>query len=413
MTGHMKGDAMTDRQPTPAAADLARGTPLKYLDKALGSLRDLGLVPENTASQEAPIVALLDQITDLDHDRVVAITRTLAQASLFNDVVRKQVEAMEIGTRYEDITKSFNSIRDDAKAMVDQLDDGKLSTFERISNVWMKVSRGDISSRFDKIKDTFLDVTKDAQDQIQREHFILEAYRDFRGALKESEVLAFEVLKKGEAELAAAKEDVNHSMSAVDAYTGDDLAERARLELARDEQVRALQLTEKRYQIAKDLSDNLTISYNTSEVVMARLMQTNTAKERVRAQAVSFFSTNETVLTALTATFTGLFGLNESTRALDAMTKGVSDSLDTLSDIGGKVQEAALKAGYGPTVRAESVKRLVESVVNYQERSVEIIDDMRKQATVNAAEIRTAVEDGKRRLARLAEQGAALTSLDG
>ena len=404
---------MTDQQPTPTAADLARGTPLKYLDKALGSLRNLGLVPENTASQEAPIVALLDQISDLDHDRVVAITRTLAQASLFNDVVRKQVEAMEIGTRYEDITKSFNSIRDDAKSMVDQLDDGKLSTFERISNVWMKVSRGDISSRFDKIKDTFLDVTKDAQDQIQREHFILEAYRDFRGALKESEVLAFEVLKKGEAELAAAKENVNHSMSAVDAYTGDDLAERARLELARDEQVRALQLTEKRYQIAKDLSDNLTISYNTSEVVMARLMQTNTAKERVRAQAVSFFSTNETVLTALTATFTGLFGLNESTRALDAMTKGVSDSLDTLSDIGGKVQEAALKAGYGPTVRAESVKRLVESVVNYQERSVEIIDDMRKQATVNAAEIRTAVEDGKRRLARLAEQGAALTSLDG
>jgi len=409
----MKGDAMTDQQPTPTAADLARGTPLKYLDKALGSLRNLGLVPENTASQEAPIVALLDQISDLDHDRVVAITRTLAQASLFNDVVRKQVEAMEIGTRYEDITKSFNSIRDDAKSMVDQLDDGKLTTFERISNVWMKVSRGDISSRFDKIKDTFLDVTKDAQDQIQREHIILEAYRDFRGALKESEVLAFEVLKKGEAELAAAKENVNHSMSAVDAYTGDDLAERARLELARDEQVRALQLTEKRYQIAKDLSDNLTISYNTSEVVMARLMQTNTAKERVRAQAVSFFSTNETVLTALTATFTGLFGLNESTRALDAMTKGVSDSLDTLSDIGGKVQEAALKAGYGPTVRAESVKRLVESVVNYQERSVEIIDDMRKQATVNAAEIRTAVEDGKRRLARLAEQGAALTSLDG
>ncbi len=404
---------MTDQQPTPTAADLARGTPLKYLDKAFGSLRNLGLVPENTASQEAPIVALLDQISDLDHDRVVAITRTLAQASLFNDVVRKQVEAMEIGTRYEDITKSFNSIRDDAKSMVDQLDDGKLSTFERISNVWMKVSRGDISSRFDKIKGTFLDVTKDAQDQIQREHIILEAYRDFRGALKESEVLAFEVLKKGEAELAAAKENVNHSMSAVDAYTGDDLAERARLELARDEQVRALQLTEKRYQIAKDLSDNLTISYNTSEVVMARLMQTNTAKERVRAQAVSFFSTNETVLTALTATFTGLFGLNESTRALDAMTKGVSDSLDTLSDIGGKVQEAALKAGYGPTVRAESVKRLVESVVNYQERSVEIIDDMRKQATVNAAEIRTAVEDGKRRLARLAEQGAALTSLDG
>ncbi len=404
---------MTDQQPVPATTELARGTPLKYLDKALGGLRDLGLVPENTSSQETPIVALLSQISDLDRDRVVAITRTLAQASLFNDVVRQQVEAMHVATRYEDLTKSFNSIRDDAKMMVDQLDDGKLSTFERLANVWMKVTRGDIANRFDKIKSTYLDVTKDAQDQIQREHAILEAYRDFRGALKESEVLAFEVLKKGEAELEAAKAAVNESMAAVDAYQGEDLAERARLELARDEKVRALQLTDKRYQIAKDLSDNLTISYNTSEVVMARLMQTNTAKERVRAQAVSFFSTNETVLTALTATFTGLFGLNEATRSLVAMTKGVSDSLDTLSDIGGKVQEAALKAGYGPTVRAESVKRLVDSVVNYQERSLEIIDEMREQATSNAAEIRTAVEDGKRRLARLAEQGATLTTTDG
>ena len=146
---------------------------------------------------------------------------------------------------------------------------------------------------------------------------------------------------------------------------------------------------------------------------MARLVQTNTAKERVRAQAVSFFSTNETVLTALTATFTGLFGLNESTRTVEAMTKGVSDSLDTLSDIGGKVQEAALKVGYGPTIRAEAVKRLVESVVDYQERSIEIIDEMRQQATANAAEIRTAVEDGKRRLARLAERGAALNAPNG
>lgn len=397
----------------PLPTELSRGTPLKYLDKALDGLRGLGLMPANTSTQEAPIVALLNQISDLDHERVVAITRTLAQASLFNDVVRQQVEAMEVGTRYEAITHSFNSIRDDAKAMVDQLDDGRLSTFERLANIWMKATRGDIATRFDKIKQNYLAVTKDAQGQIDREHAILEAYRDFRGALKESEVLAFEVLKQGEAELDAAKAAVNAAMAAVDAYTGDDLAERARLELARDEKVRELQLSDKRYQVAKDLSDNLTISYNTSEVVMARLMQTNTAKERVRAQAVSFFSTNETVLTALTATFTGLFGLNEATRTLDAMKKGVSDSLETLSDIGGKVQEAALRAGYGPTIRADAVKRLVDSVVNYQERSLEIIADMREQATTNAAEIRTAVEDGKRRLARLAEQGAALSSADG
>src|SRR5690606_8089365 len=107
--------------------------------------------------------------------------RVLTQSSAFNEVVRTQVAAMNVGERYEDITSSFNSIRDDAKGMVDQLDDGKLDIFERASNVWMKVSRGDIASRFDKIKDTYLSVSKDTKDQIDREHTILEAYRDFRG----------------------------------------------------------------------------------------------------------------------------------------------------------------------------------------------------------------------------------------
>jgi len=113
------------------------------------------------------------------------------------------------------------------------------------------------------------------------------------------------------------------------------------------------------------------------------------------------------VLTALSASFTGLHGLNESTRTLDAMKEGVSKSLEDLADIGGKVQEAALKAGYGPTIRAEAVKKLVTSVVNYQERSRAIISEMRELSTKNAAEIRDAVESGKQRLAKLVQSGEA------
>ena len=382
-------------------------SPMQYLDKAMNGLHDLGLLPE-AEGQEAPIVALLNQISDLDEERVVAISRTLNQASLFNDVVREQVQAMEIGTRYEDITRAFNSIRDDAKSMVDQVEDGRIDTFERLGNVWMKVTRGDIATRFGKIKETYLDVTSATQDQIQREATILEAYRDFRGALKQSEVLAFEVLQTAQAKLDAAKAELEQAMKVVEAYTGEDLAARAKLEMTRDEKVRSLQNEEKRYQIAKDLSDNLTISYNTSEVVMARLMQTTHAKERVYAQALSFFSTNEVVLTALTASFTGMFGLHEGTRTVEAMKEGVSQSLEVLAEIGGKVQEAAVKAGYGPTVRADAVKKLVDSVVAWQTKSHEIIAEMRRQSTANAKEIRDAVEDGKRRMAKLAEQGKGL-----
>ncbi|MEM7253692.1 MAG: cell surface protein, partial [Pseudomonadota bacterium] len=68
-----------------------------------------------------------------------------------------------------------------------------------------------------------------------------------------------------------------------------------------------------------------------------------------------------------------------------------------------------VRAGYGPTIRAESVKRLVDSVVGWQTRSQEIINEMRRLSTQNAQEIRDAVEEGKRQLARLAQQGEGLT----
>ncbi len=387
--------------------DVVVKTPMQYLDKATGALRDLGLMP--TKVEDAPINALLEQISDLEPDKITVIAKTLGQMSVFNDVVRQQTAAMDIGTRYQEIAESFNSIRDDAKKMVDQIEDGKLDILERATNVWMKISRGDIADRFDTIKGKYLEVTRATKDQIQREGTILEAYRDFRGAMKQAEVLALEVLRTGDAKLEKAKADLKVAAEKVGTYAGTEPAERAKLELERDEYLRRTQDEEKRYQIAKDLSDNLTVSYNTSEVIMARLMQTTNAKERVYAQSVSFFSTNDSVLTALKASFTGMFGLHESTQTLEVMKEGMSKSIEVLADIGGKVQEAAVRAGYGPTIRADAVKKLVDSVVGFQERSLGIVAEMRDMSTKNSEEIRTAVEDGKKRIARLVVEGKALT----
>src|SRR5690606_35828882 len=186
--------------------------------------------------------------------------------------------------------------RDDARRLVDQVSDGKIDILERGSNIWMKIARGDIADRFDKIRQIYLSVTQETRNQIEREARILDAYRDFRGALKHAEVMALEVLKKAEEKLDAARKRLDQASSEVAGFTGTEPAERAKLELARDERLRELQDEEKRYQIAKDLSDNLTIAYNTSEVIMARLMQTTSAKERVYGQAVAFFSTNDSVL---------------------------------------------------------------------------------------------------------------------
>nr|WP_321455436.1 cell surface protein [uncultured Cohaesibacter sp.] len=382
-------------------AEILANTALQYLDKAMTTLRDLGLVTDET--EETPIVGLLEKIADIEPEKIAIITRTLQQMSVFNEVVRQQVAEMSVGQRYEKISEAFDSIRDDAKTMVDQIEDGKIDMFERATNAWMKISRGDIASRFDTIKDTYLEVSRDTKANIEREQLILEAYRDFRGALKHGEVAALEILKAAEAKLNEAKAGLSEASNNVASFPEDgEVAERAKLELLRDEHLRRVQHEEGRYQIAKDLADNLTISYNTSDVVMARLMQSTNAKERVYQQAVSFFSTNESVLTALKASFTGLFGLHEATETLNEMKEGVSKSLEVLAEIGGKVQEEALKAGYGPTIRADAVKKLVDSVVNFQVRSVEIVSEMREQSTRNSEEIRNAVEDGKKRLARLA-----------
>ena len=154
--------------------------PMRYLDKAMTALRDMGLpLPPPGAAQENPITGLLQKVSDLDPDRVALIARVLVQATNFNEMVREQIRAVEIGQRYEDITASFNSIRDDAREMVRQVEDGRISTGERLSNIWQKVTRGDIADRFDRIRRTYVEVSRDTMDQVEREHAILAARRTY------------------------------------------------------------------------------------------------------------------------------------------------------------------------------------------------------------------------------------------
>jgi len=69
----------------------------------------------------------------------------------------------------------------------------------------------------------------------------------------------------------------------------------------------------------------------------------------------------------------------------------------------------SLRAGYGPTIKAESVKKLLDSVINFQEKSHSLITEMRELSTRNEQEIRQAVEDGKRRMVQLTAAGQQLS----
>lgn len=232
---------------------------------------------------------------------------------MFNAAIREQLQGMDIASRYADITTSFNSIREDSQQMVEWMADGKLDFKERMSMNWMKLRRRSVPDRFNSIRDTYLTVAKSANDQISRENTILEAYHDFRMALKTAEVDAQGVLKVADQALNACKTKLQECSTAVEGYTGTDAAERSKLELSRDEALRAVQDEDKSYQIVKDIADDLKTSYNAAELVFARLQQTHTVKERLYQRSVTFFATNEVVFSGLAATFTAIGGLSEAT----------------------------------------------------------------------------------------------------
>lgn len=373
--------------------------PMKYLDKAVTTLRNLGL----PAPQEShvPAVAQITQLASLDETRVITIARVLQHSSHFNAVMRDEIATAKVSDRYTVIVGGFDSIRDDAKRMVDQLADGKIDFREKTQNLWMNLTRGDIPSRFAKIKETYLEVSRDSGGQLEREKNILNMYMDFRLSMKEAEIQAHELLKLQTAVRDQAKANLESAQAAATAADPTDQATLGRLVLVRDEAIRTLQDEDARFQIAKDLADNLQIAYATSEAVMARVQQSHEVKKRVHARSVSFFATSETVFTALNAAFTTQMGLHETTETLNAMTDGISKGLESISEVGDDLLKKGLKAGYGSTIRAESVKKLVDAVVNFQESSIREIEDLRLQATKDAVEISDYVEQGKKRFAAL------------
>ncbi|MBK5144172.1 merozoite surface protein 3b [Budviciaceae bacterium BWR-B9] len=377
---------------------------VSYTDRAVQKLKQLGIIV--AGEPEAPVMTLLDAISNLDNNRVVAIARTLQQQSSFNAIVRDNIMGMDIANRQGTIVAAFDSIRNDAQNMVTWLDDGKLDLVERVKNGWMVLVRGSIPDRFNKIKETYMEVAKASSEQISRERTILDAYQDFRFGLKQAQIDAQELLTLAEKNLEQCKTQLQAAHEAREHATTTDAAELARLELSRDEALRLMQKEDERYQIVKDLTENLLVAYNSAEAVFARLQQTSSVKERVYRQSVVFFSTNEIVFTALSASMTSLSGLSESTKTLEAMKDGINKGLETIAEAGNKHLEAGLRAGYGSTIKAESIRSLVNAITSYQESSHKLIEELRVESTNNAKELENIVEDGKRRFSEIVLKAA-------
>ena len=129
------------------------GAMQKYLDRAVGVLTKFGILPAEDAPSE--LTKLLDEVKHVDEAKVLAIAKTVKYMSSFNAMVRENVENINIGNRYLEITQLFDSVREDSKNLIAQLDDGKVSIGEKIANLWMRIRRGSPHDRFEKIVEVY------------------------------------------------------------------------------------------------------------------------------------------------------------------------------------------------------------------------------------------------------------------
>ncbi|MDA7915234.1 cell surface protein [bacterium] len=367
----------------------------KYLGRAVNVLKDFGVDSSNTAPQE--LIGLLENVKHIDEAKVLAIADVIQHMSAFNALVRENVEGISVGDRYMDITQMFDSVREDSKRLINQLDDGKVSGTEKVSNWWMKMRRGTPSDRFEKIIEVYSEVAKDTKDQLKREEAIMEGYIDFRFALKEAEILTRDLFDTQVPILDQAKAALSETQEALDAYSGDDESEKSRLELTRDEARYRYEKEDATFQLLKDIAENLEIGYDVGETLITKLKQTHDVKERVYRRSVTFFTTNEHVFTILGTVYTSQHGLHEATQATEAMKAGVNKGLEDIADLGRELERAALKAGYGSTINPESVQKLVDAISGFQVESLEMIADLRKESEDSAKEIRKSVEEGKQK----------------
>jgi hypothetical protein len=366
----------------------------RYLDQALEVLKKFGVVPKGDAPSE--LTKLLDEVKQVDEAKVLAVAKIVKHMSTFNALVRDNVEDIDVGNRYLEITQLFDSVRDDSKRLIGQLADGRIGFGEKMSNLWMKMRRGTPSDRFEQIADLYREVSADTRKQLEKEQAIMNGYIDFRFALKEAEVVARELEAQQATVRDAAKGELTKSQERVNSFAGGSESERSRLELARDETHRRFQDEDRTYQLLKDVAENLAIGYDVGETLIAKLKQTHDVKDQVYRRSVTFFTTNEHVFTILGAVYTSQHGLHEATQSHEALKAGVNKGIEDVAELGRELERAALKAGYGSTINPASVEKLVKAITDYQVDSLKMIAELRKESEQNAREIRRVVEEGKR-----------------
>ena len=270
---------------TPAKSSTPPSTVQKYLDQAVGVLQRYGVLPK--ADTPLELTKLLEEVRHVDEPKVMTIAKTVQYMQSFNAMVRDNVEDVQIGNRYLEISEKFDSVRQDSKKLIAQLDDGVISWTEKLSNLWMRMRRGSPSARFQEIADIYKDVSRDTQEQLKKEMTIMDGYIDFRFALKEAEVVGSRVRSMHKFRFSTDAQEWarlrRSSRRSTTTPVKPTKAGRASWSLAASNATARCTRYEKEdrtYQLLKDIAENLSIGYDVGETLISKLKQTHDVKEQ-------------------------------------------------------------------------------------------------------------------------------------
>jgi hypothetical protein len=391
-----------------AAATTAVVTAMKQgygkLQEAVETVRSLNL--RTGVPSISPMVSVIEEIKDAGEDEAMYLARLVNEGQAFERFVTENIDGLAIGNVYKDIAANYASIRADAKEAVEHAASGNEGFLDKITSFFKESTKGTVAERFAEIVETFLSANEKLKTQVKKETQVLDAYKLFRLAQGQGVVVALEFKRKHEELLEAAKEAEVAAQAAVDASTGTDV-EKAALMAARDAAIDERKKRTKFAQSAKDIAEDVSNAHNVSDLIMKEAENTIENKDRVYKRGVSFITMNQSTIAAFSMSYTAKIGLADGVNALEAMTGGMNDSLNDLADISGKVNERAIKAGYGTTIDPNAVERFAAALIGEMEQSAPLVEKYRGESEQASNRIADIVEQTRKRTVELANRSAA------
>lgn len=358
----------------------------------------------------------LEQIGKLSvygQEEAAQLVSVINHMNAFDELVTENMKEMNVGDRHEEIIENFSTIIKDLERKVRTVskNDGGTSLVGKIQDKIVRWRRGDITDRFNRNKQLFEAVFKDADEQIVRERKILDAYGQYRQAVHES--LAFsEILKERATEARDEIAERYKKAQEIAANAPEDLpvlelhalrinADNVRMEF---EQVDNLQ------NIAASLTEKMTLSYAVSEGVMARYATTAKTREDIQQQSALYFSTNKGMMSTLHATLRQLEAMAETKGALEGYQKGNQNLIKNLTSstsVMSKITKEATEAAYKSIISPEDLRALYESTVKFKVEHAETVSKARRQREESLKAVNVEMKRGQDALAK-----AELTVID-